>query len=65
MKVVNSFLLVPVLEEVKKIYGDRAGLGPNNTIINSFEKYPYPKTIGYWFVKDNDLYMVVKDGSTN
>lgn len=64
MKVVHNFAIASVIEEIHKVYGNRAGVGPNNTIVNSFENYPYPKTIGYWFIKDNDLYMVVEDGKS-
>lgn len=62
VKIVPLFLETLVNTEVKKEYGEEY-FAKNGNIYFKPKTYPYDKKVGYWFFKENDLFLVVTDGS--
>lgn len=51
-------------KEVKKLYGE-SYYSKGGKIYFKPKNYPYDKRVGYWFLKDNDLFMVRTDVGSN
>lgn len=45
---------------IKKKLGDNYTI-KDNYIEKNYPNYPYPKRVGHYFIKDDDLYMVINE----
>jgi hypothetical protein len=60
VKVISNFLQQFVQQEVVLQYGKQYEIRKDE-IFKNFKNYPYPKKVGYWFLRGNDLFLVVND----
>jgi hypothetical protein len=60
VKLFSFFLKEHVQKKVRETYGDECFVAQDK-IYRTFQTYPYPKEAGYWFIKDNDLFVVMHD----
>jgi hypothetical protein len=61
---VSNFLEKCVEDKIKSIYGDNFTV-KKDRVLKNFKTYPYPKDVGYWFVRDNDLFLVIDEHQGN
>jgi hypothetical protein len=61
MKIVKGFLNPLVQTKVKEAFGDDYAI-KGDKIVQTFATYPWPKEVGHWFIRENDLYLVKHDG---
>lgn len=58
------FLTDIVNGKIKEIYGERYFI-KGNEIFYKPKTYPYDQKVGHWFLKDDDLYMVINNDNSS